>query len=308
MRPLFKPEGVLVAPVTPFRFDGAIDYDQFGALIEHILSSGARAIIPASLTGEFFSLSLQERLDIMAFVRRVAKDAVLIASTLSVSSKETFTICRHAESLGYSALVVGAPALSAPSPNELVEYFTSLSQNVSLPIILYNFPSRLGVDLDLEVTKRLVALQNVVAYKDTSGDCARLREIASETPSLEIVCGLDELALESYAWGARAILGGAAAFIGRHHVYLWKLCVERGDFVAGRKVMKRLNPLLSIMARSSKYVQLCRYGCELAGIPVGLPRRPLLPLTGPEKDAFREAFEDLGEPELGGAADVKARG
>lgn len=290
----------MVAPVTPFRPDFGIDYDRFGALLEHIAASGAKAIVPASLTGEFFSLSLEERLDIMAFACQVNRKVDLIASTLSLSPAETLKICHCAEELGYRALIVGAPVMSAISPVEVVEYFTWLDQRVSLPIIVYNFPARIGVDVDVETVKRLADLPNVIAYKDTTGESARLRRIASEAPGVAIVCGLDELALESYAWGARSLLGGAAAFIGHQHLELWTHCVQNGDFAAGRKAMAKIAPLLAVMGKSSKYIQLCRYGSELAGLPVGEPRQPLLALTGAEKQAFRCEYNRLVEADFPG--------
>ncbi|MGF7163634.1 4-hydroxy-tetrahydrodipicolinate synthase [Rhodoligotrophos appendicifer] len=287
-----KITGVIAATVTPFDLSGDINFYVYDALLDHIASQGVKAIVPASLTGEFFSLTFEERTDLMRFAARHRQaETVLIASTISMKPAETLSLCKLAEELDYAALIVAPPAFCAPSRDEIVAYYRWIDQNVGLPIIIYNFPSRLNADVDLQVLQALAGCRNLIAYKDTSGDIDRMHQvILCPDPQLELVCGLDALALESYAWGAKAILGGAACFLGRQHNRLFATCVEERDFAAGKDQLRAMLPLVSLMDQGGKYVQMCRLGCELAGIPVGDARKPLLPLSGQQKYEFMKAF------------------
>jgi 4-hydroxy-tetrahydrodipicolinate synthase len=284
--------GVIAAAVTPFDAAGRIEFDVYEALLAHIDAQGVKAVVPASVTGEFFSLTYEERTELMRFAaRRRRTGAILLASTISMRPAETLSLCKLASELDYAALIVAPPAFSAPSREEIIAYYRWIDENVDLPIIVYNFPDRLSADVDLEILRALAGSRNIAAYKDTSGDIDRLHQVAlCADPRLELVCGLDALALESYAWGARAILGGAACFLGRQHKEIFEACVDRGDFASGRTLLEPMLPLVSLMDQGGKYVQMCRLGCELAGIPVGQPRSPLLPLTERQKEVFLEAF------------------
>ncbi|MNO66330.1 dihydrodipicolinate synthase [compost metagenome] len=110
---------------------------------------------------------------------------------------------------------------------------------------------------------------------------------------LQISCGMDDQVLEFFTWGARSWVAGASNFLAPEHVALYRTCVVEQDMIAGRELASRLLPMLNLLEQGGKFCQYIKYGCELAGLPVGNTRRPLLPLNEQEKAAFARTYEQL---------------
>lgn len=292
--------GPIAALVTPFDADENIAYDVLETLIESVLDQGVTTIAPASVSGEVFSLSFAERADVMRAAARYANGrAKLLACTFSTKPTETVELCHLATELDYQAAIVTAPLVASLSPDEILGYFRWIDQQVSLPIIIYNYPGRFVTDITPSLVVAMRPSTNLVAYKDTSGRLDRLQDAVVELKGeLEIICGFDDLALESYAYGVRSILGGSVCFLAKQHAELLQAVVQDNDARRGSQLIQKLLPLFRFMGNSSKYVQMCKLGCELAGIPVGRPRSPLLPLSEKEAAHFsrllRTATENTG--------------
>ncbi|HXZ06789.1 MAG TPA: dihydrodipicolinate synthase family protein, partial [Paraburkholderia sp.] len=127
-----------------------------------------------------------------------------------------------------------------------------------------------------------------------TGDIARLHHLATHfRDRLVLSCGMDDQALEFFVWGARSWVGGASNFLPEAHTALFDACVKRGDFGSGRKLMAQLLPVLELLERSGKFIQYVRYGCELAGTPVGVARAPLGTLTEAERGTFASLVQPL---------------
>lgn len=290
-RPRFR--GVIAALVTPFNNRGEIALDVYGDLIDHVISQKVTAIVPASFSGEFFSLSLDERVRLLEFAAGHAAGRVgVIASTFSANIDETLALCALASNLQCKAALVAPPLAVSLTADELVDYFTWISDHVTLPIVAYNYPARFGTDFTPQMLERLWLAKHIHAYKDTTGSVSRLQEFALLQDRFDLICGYDDIALESYFWGARSILGGSACFLATYHDTLLRTAISRNGSSAALVLMKKLLPLLGFMG-SGRYIQLCRLGCELSGIHVGQPRRPLTPLTTSEIGRFRELWSSL---------------
>src|SRR5262249_8745124 len=106
----------------------------------------------------------------------------------------------------------------------------------------------------------------------------------------EIVCGADDQALEYFLWGAQSWVAGASNFLPAQHVALYRAVHIKRDAALARSIMTDLLPLFMLMEQGGKYLQYCKYGCALAGVPVGDPRRPLMPLNATERAAFRQLY------------------
>lgn len=290
-RPHFH--GVMAALVTPFDGHGRIAFSVYGDLIDHVIGQKATAIVPASFSGEFFSLSMAERIQLLEFACRHANGRIgVIASTFSVNVDETLTLCRLASELHCEAAIVAPPIAANLTADELVDYFTWIDEQASLPIVAYNYPARFGTDFTPQMLERLSLAKHIRGYKDTTGSVSRLQEFSILQDRFELICGYDDIALESYLWGARSILGGSACFLANYHDALLRTAISRNGLPAALAMMKKLLPLLSFMG-SGRYIQLCRLGCELSGIQVGCSRRPLMPLTTHEIGKFRELWSSL---------------
>jgi 4-hydroxy-tetrahydrodipicolinate synthase len=298
-------DGILTVTVTPFSRNGDIDFDAYGRILDFVTSSGVQYVIPCGTTGEYYNLTTDERRAILKFVRDNIKGrARILAGANSQRPTEIVELGCYAKELGYEGLMLAAPFYSLPTTSELIEHFKWVDNAVGLPVLLYNFPARTGVDMSPEFLDGLRSTTNIFAIKESSGSITRLHELLHGfRDRYQIVCGADDQALEYFLWGSLSWVAGASNFLPAQHVELYKTCVVKQDWKTGRALMEILLPLFMIMEQGGKYLQYCKYGCELAGVPVGEARRPLLPLTDQEKATFRAVYERAARPRIGQAAE-----
>jgi len=143
-----------------------------------------------------------------------------------------------------------------------------------------------------EFLEGIRSVKNIFSIKESSGSMARMHELlVNFGDRLEIVCGADDQALEYFLWGSRSWVAGASNFLPAQHVALYETCIVKQDYKTGRQLMRDLLPVFMLMEQGGKYLQFCKYGCELAGVPVGEARRPLMPLSTDEEARFRKLYE-----------------
>lgn len=284
-------KGIYVPIVTPFGPDGRIDFNVLEALIERLISEGVAGLAPCGSTGEFYALTESERLELLKKVLAVAGGRVtLLAGTNAPSTAEVLRNSRIAADLGYQGLLLAPPYYGLPSPRELINHFTVVADTVGLPIMLYNFPARAGVEIGYEVLDGLADHPRIVAIKESSGSMARVYQIIQRYQGrVQLVCGSDDQALDYFIWGSAAWVGGAASFSGRRHVELID-AAGRGDFTAARQYMAKMLPLMCHL-EDGRFNAKVKYCCELAGIRAGDPRLPLLPLNAEERAHIKPLYE-----------------
>ena len=294
-------EGIMSVVATPFDASGSIALDVLGRHVDFLIGNGVHWIIPGGTTGEYYAQTLEERKRVLSFVAERARNKVKLgAGTNSTRPADTIELSNYAKDLGYEALMLAAPFYSLPSTQELADHFRFVAANTSLPIILYNFPARTGVDMNREFLEKVADVKAICAIKESSGSFARMLEhIVHFDGRIQRVCGADDQAVDSFLWGARSWIAGASNFLPAEHVALYEACVVRQDFVRGQKLMHAMLPMFYLLENGGKYIQYVKYGCELAGIPVGSPRQPLLPLSDAEKADFRRLYEKLKSAKIG---------
>jgi 4-hydroxy-tetrahydrodipicolinate synthase len=284
--------GVIAVPVTPFDPQNRVDLDAFGRLLEHLLARGVHGIAATGTTGEFFALTREERKEIFRFVAEAVRGrAKLLAGTNAMTTAEVIELSAAARDLGYDALLLPPPPVSRPKLGELVAHYEAVDDAVGLPILLYNNPPRSGVELGPDFLAAIRHRPHLFGIKESSGSLDRLHELALHFGNLEISCGSDSQAVEYFLWGATSWTAGPANVLSAELVKVWELCAVQRDFVAGVELMRRLLPLILYMEQSGRFIQCCKYGCELEGVRVGGTRAPLQPLTDDEKACFRRLYE-----------------
>ncbi|MSP84159.1 MAG: dihydrodipicolinate synthase family protein [Alphaproteobacteria bacterium] len=300
-------EGIMSVVVTPFDRRGEVDLDALGRQIEFLIAHGIHWIIPGGTTGEYYAQTVEERKRVLSFVaERVGRRARLAAGTNSARFDDVIELSGHATAKGYEALMLAAPFYSLPTTEDLVRHFRDVAAATTLPIILYNFPARTGVDMTPAFLAGVADVPRICAIKESSGSFARMLEhIVSFDNRYQRICGADDQAVDSFLWGARSWIAGASNFLPGEHVALYESCVVRQDFVAGQKLMRTMLDVFYLLENGGKYIQHVKYGCELAGVPVGDPRRPLQPLTDEEKARFRTLYEAVKNARLAKAAGVR---
>jgi 4-hydroxy-tetrahydrodipicolinate synthase len=287
-------EGVHTPLVTPFKADGEINHELLGKHAAN-LAGRVSGLGIGGTTGEYYALSFDERVRTFNTVAEAAGGKTyLTAGINATTTDEVIRLGQQAKRAGLSALLLAAPYYAQPTQDELLTHMLKVDDSLDMPIMLYNFPARTGTDISDGVLEKLLERSNFIAMKESTGDISHLHHLATHFKDrLVLSCGMDDQALEFFAWGAKSWVGGASNFLPEAHVALFDACVKQGDFATGRRLMTQLLPVLELLERSGKFIQYVRYGCELAGVPVGIARAPLGGLNEDERGAFAKLVQPL---------------
>ncbi|MGY9033381.1 MAG: dihydrodipicolinate synthase family protein [Rhodobacterales bacterium] len=289
-----KFEGIYTPVITPHCADGSIDRDALVAQIEHLISSGVHGLINGGSTGEYYAQSMDERKDMATFAKDVIGGRVpLIVGTVSVRTDDSIMMAEHAAKIGADALLVGSPPYSVPTERENALNALAIDRAADLPIMLYNYPGRMGIDMGEEFLDRIGRSRNFAAIKESSGDIKRVHLLARDYPHIQMSCGMDDQALEFFAWGARSWVCAGSNFLPTEHIALWRACAVEGDFHKGRRIMSAMMPLMRVLEQGGKFIQAVKHGCEMAGQYAGPPRPPLHGLNKDDKRQLEQVVRVL---------------
>ena len=174
-----KFHGSMPALVTPFK-DGKIDEEAFRALVDWQISAGSHGLVPVGTTGESPTLSHEEHRRVVDICVDEARGRVpVIAGAGSNNTHEAIELARHAEKAGADAVLVVTPYYNKPTQEGLFRHFKAINDAVGMPIIIYNIPPRIVVDMSVETMKRLFELKNIVGVKDATGNVGRISRSAT---------------------------------------------------------------------------------------------------------------------------------
>ncbi len=285
-------EGIYTPIVTPYRDDHSIDEDRFAEVTEHLIAAGVNGIVVAGTTGEYYAQTADERVALMRLAKEVIGDRVsLIIGTGAFRTEESIEFAKAAKAVGADAILVATPPYSVPTGRENALHALAVDRAVNLPIMLYNYPGRMAAQMDEDYLDRVGRSPNFCAIKESSGDINRVHLLARDYPHIQLSCGMDDQALEFFAWGARSWVCAGSNFAPEAHIALWRACALEGNFDKGRRIMSAMLPLMRVLEQGGKFVQCIKHGLSLRGLPVGPPRRPLQPLNKDEKRALAETVK-----------------
>ena len=285
-------EGIYTPIVTPFRDDLTIDFDAYGRIVDWQADNGVHGIIVGGSTGEFFSLTQEERVEQFNFaVERATGRLPVIAGVNDLLVDRCHELAAAARDAGADALLVAAPPYGLPGQDELAAHCLEIDRIAGLPIILYNYPGRTGVSMERDFLDRIADSANFQAIKESSGEIERIRMLAREYPGLRLSAGSEDLVLEFFAWGARSWVSVVANFFPREAVRFYEICVLEKDFETGRKIMSALLPLMICLEQGGKFLQSVKYACELLDRPGGPVRPPFLPMNEKLRGEVSEIVE-----------------
>ena len=284
-------EGIYPPVITPFQEDFSIDWDGWAKLIEFLVAEGVHGIIIGGTTGEFYSLNREERVEQLKRGKEIIpRDLPMIAGVNALNAFECPEFAIAARDAGADALLVAAPPYSLPTERELAAHCLRIDRAANLPIMLYNYPGRTGVEMGEDFLERVGQSVNFRAIKEASGDIDRVHLLAREYPHMQLSIGAEDQALEFFAWGARSWVSPIPNFYPKPVIKLYESCVLQGDFELGRRLMKAILPVATQLERSGKFLQCVKYAGELLGLPAGAVRPPLQPLKKEVKRKVREAL------------------
>ena len=292
-------EGNFVAVVTPFTESGEIDETAFRDNIALLLDEGAEGIIVSGCTGEAWALSPEERLRLFQLGVDTADGAVpVIAGTGGISTREVIELSAKARDVGCNGIMVLPPYYCRPGNAEVMAHYKGISDGVGVPILLYNIPKRTGVDLAPDLLEELIALEYVVAIKESSDSFIRVETLVNQFGSaIQVFTG------HSAERGVAAIVMGAKGWVsslesqimGREAVQMYDM-VKEGDLYGAKRVQLRTLALDQAARGMGTFPANLKAAMNVLGRPGGYPRPPLLPLTEEQIAQVTSLLDRLGIP------------
>jgi len=282
---------ILTAIVTPFKHDGSLDLDRFRALASHLVANGSDGLVVTGTTGESPTLSDDERFALYeAAVDEIGDRATVIAGTGTYSTEHSVHLTARAHELGVDGFLVVTPYYSKPPARGIVEHFRAIAEVSDRPIVAYNIPGRVVLNLETETLARLGEIATVRAVKQANDDLEQARRIVQL--GLELYAGDDDLVLPFLELGGRGGICVHTHVVGPRV----KELVERfraGDVEGARVLDRELGPSIDLLRVVVNPIAI-KCALNLLGHEVGGLRLPLVEADDAERDAVRGCLERLG--------------
>lgn len=294
LNPAFHFEGIYTPIITPFDAEHAPRLGVMADHIEWLIEAGVHGIISGGSTGENYAQTVQERVDLARFTQeRIAGRVPFVVGTGAMLSADSIALAKAAAEVKADAILLASPPYAVPTDRENALNALAIEKAAGLPVMLYNYPHRTGTMMGEEFLDRVGQNRHFCGIKESSGDINRVHLLARDYPHIQLGCGMDDQALEFFAWGARFWVCGGSNFLPHEHIALYQSCVLEGDFTKGRKIMSAMLPLMRVLEQGGKFIQTIKHGTELAGFEAGPMRQPLYGLNKDEKRALAQVIRVL---------------
>lgn len=288
-------KGSIVAIVTPMFPDGAVDWDSLAALVDWHIAEGTDGIVAVGTTGESATLEVDEHIEVIRRVVKLAKKRVpVIAGTGANSTSEAIELTRAGQQAGADAALLVTPYYNKPPQEGLYRHFKAIAEAVELPIILYNVPGRTGCDMLPATVARLAQIKNIIGLKEAKGEISRIRELlALDLPrDFALYTGDDATACESILLGCHGDISVTANVAPRK---MHEMCVLAlaGNEAKARKLDAELAALHQHLFCEPNPIPVKWALNQMNKIPAGL-RLPLVALDPAHYDNVRNALRTAG--------------
>lgn len=294
MTPPFRFEGIYTPVVTPYHRDFTTDWDKLGAVIDWLLEAGVHGLISGGSTGENYAQTVAERIEIARFtMERTKGRAQVIVGTGAMLTDDSLALAVAAREMGADAILLASPPYAVPTDRENALNALAIDRASDLPVMLYNYPGRTGTMMGEEFLDRIGRSRNFCGIKESSGDINRVHLLARDYPHIGLGCGMDDQALEFFAWGARFWVCGGSNFLPHEHLALYRACVIEGNYDKGRRIMSAMMPLMRVLEQGGKFIQTIKHGTTMTGIDCEVVRPPLKPLNKDDKRALEQVVRVL---------------
>jgi 4-hydroxy-tetrahydrodipicolinate synthase len=277
---------VSTAMVTPFDKKGHIDFSKTTQLVNYLIDNGTDSLVVAGTTGESPTLSKEEKLALFDHVVKVvAKRIPVIAGTGSNNTYASVELTRRAEQLGVDGIMLVAPYYNKPNQEGLYQHFKTIAEATTLPVMVYNIPSRASVNIHHETIIRLSKIPNIVAVKEASGDINAMTHIIANTDNnFDLYSGDDAIAIPTLSIGGAGVVSVASHVIGNEMQEMVKSFLN-GDHEEAAKLHQKLLPIMQGLFAAPSPAPV-KTALQIKGLDVGSVRLPLVPLTEQERAAL----------------------
>lgn len=285
---------VLTAMVTPFDNKGSVDYSKVEELTAYLAENGSDSIVVTGTTGESPTLTHDEELEILSSAKRaVMNDKKIIMGTGSNSTETAVMMAKKAEKEGADGILTVVPYYNKPSQKGMIVHFSAIASAVNLPIILYNIPSRTGVNMSVETAKYLTEThENIVAIKQSFGDLDVITDYKLNLPKdVAIYSGDDSLTLPMLSVGAHGVVSVASHLWGKEIKSMIRN-FKTGDVSAAKNMHYKLYPIMKKLFMAPNPVPV-KAALSRKGIIEEFVRSPLVTLDAEEKLELFEVIDSL---------------
>lgn len=285
---------LLVAMVTPMNKDMSVDIAGARELARRLVDDGCDGLVVSGSTGESSALTDSEKVALFeAVVEEVGGKAAVIAGTGTYCTAQSIELTRSAERVGVDGIMLVTPYYNKPPQRALVEHFSSIAASTSLPVILYNVPSRTVCNMAPETVAELSRIKNIAGIKEASGDMTQVSWIRAMTSSdFAIYSGNDADTLPVLALGGRGVISVAGNLVSRTMKAMIE-SFEAGNTPKARDLHLKLLPLFEALFVESNPIPV-KYAMSLLGMPAGPLRLPLVEISDAAAKEVRDALSGLG--------------
>ncbi|MBO4865081.1 MAG: 4-hydroxy-tetrahydrodipicolinate synthase [Ruminococcus sp.] len=288
--------GAGVAIVTPMNADGSINYDKLGELIEWQIAEGTDAIIICGTTGESSTMGDDEHVEAIRYaIEKVNHRIPVIAGTGSNHTEYAVGLSKKAEELGADAVLLVTPYYNKTSQKGLIVHYTTIANAINIPIILYNVPSRTGVNITPETLKELSKVKNIVAVKEASGNISQIARVAALCgDDLDIYSGNDDQIVPIMALGGKGVISVLSNVMPKETHEITQLCLENKY----PEAQVKMNKILDFANSNGLFCDVnpipVKEALNLMGWEVGECRLPLIKMEEAKIEKLRAKMAELG--------------
>lgn len=282
---------VLTAIVTPFKRDGSVDLDSFRTLAQHLVDNGSDGIVVAGTTGESTTLTDDERFELYAAaVEEIGDRATVVAGTGTYDTRHSIHLTERAHALGVDACLIVTPYYSKPPQRGIVEHFKAIAAATDKPIVVYNIPSRVVINIEPATISQLAEIDNVQAVKQANDDLGEAKHIVDT--GLDLYAGDDDLIVPFLELGGVGGICVHAHIVGpqvKELIRLWKA----GEHEAARALDREISPSIELLRVVGNPIAI-KSALNQLGHEVGGLRLPLVEASHDERDRVRDCLSRLG--------------
>lgn len=284
---------LLTAMVTPFNNNNEVDLTSTTNLVQFLIDHGTDGLVVAGTTGESATLTTDEKLAMFEYVVKAAEGrASVIAGTGTNNTEASIELTKEAERLGVDGIMLVAPYYNRPDQTGLYEHFKAIANATTLPIMIYNIPSRSIVNIEAETMIKLSQIDNIVSVKEASGNLAQMSKIIENTgPDFTLYSGDDSLTLPVLSIGGHGVVSVAAHVIGNEMKEMID-AYKNGDVKRAAALHRTLQPIMELLFKQPSPTPV-KTALNMEGIETGNVRLPLVPLNEDEKTLLKNTIENF---------------
>ena len=287
-------EGAGVALVTPFQDNGEIDYNRLEELVEEQIAGGTDAIVACGTTGEASTMTHEEHLDVISYVCQVTKGRIpVIAGTGSNCTETAIYLSQEAEKRGADGILVVSPYYNKATQKGLIAHFTAVANSVKIPMIVYNIPSRTGVNIKpVTLAAMLTQVDNIVGVKEATGNISEAAELMSLTDGkLDLYSGNDDQTVPLMSLGGKGVISVLSNIAPRQ---THQICQEfmSGNVKESCRLQLEAIPLIKALFCEVNPIPV-KAAMNLMGKEVGPLRMPLTEMEEAHKEILKKAMIDF---------------